>query len=76
MMDIKEYDCNFVYKIRDSGDVIYKVNIPSERKEDAVEIFKREHPNGLICRGISRGGFKFIPFNAISSRDSWEEITF
>ena len=51
-MDIKEYDWNFVYKIRDSGDVIYKVTIPSERKQDAVEIFKREHPNGLICRGI------------------------
>ena len=50
-MDIKEYDWIFVYKIRDSGDVIYKVTIPSERKEDAVEIFKREHPDGLICSG-------------------------
>jgi len=74
MMDIKEYDWNFVYKILDSGDAIYKVNIPSERKEDAVEIFKREHPNGLICRGISRGDFKLISFNEISSRDPWEEI--
>ena len=74
MMDIKEYDWNFVYKILDSGDAIYKVNIPSELKEDSVEIFKREHPNGLICRGISRGDFKLISFNEISSRDPWEEI--
>ena len=74
MMDIKEYDWNFVYKIRDSGDVIYKVTIPSERKQDAVEIFKREHPNGLICSGIRRGAFNLIPFNELSSRDPWEEI--
>ncbi len=74
MMNIKEYDWNFVYKIRDSGDVIYKVTIPSERKQDAVEIFKREHPNGLICRGIRRGDSKLIPFKEWSSRDPWEEI--
>ena len=74
MMDVKEYDWNFVYKIPDSGEVIYKVTIPSERKEDAVEIFKREHPKGLICRGIRRGDFKLIPFKEISSRGPWEEI--
>ena len=74
MMDVKEHDWNFVYKIRDSGDVIYKVSIPSERKKDAVEIFKREHPNGLICRGIRRGNFKLIPFKELSSQDPWEEI--
>ena len=39
-MDSKEYDWIFVYKIRDSGDVIYKVTIQSERKEDAVEILR------------------------------------
>jgi len=74
MMDSKEYDWIFVYKIRDSGDVIYKVTIPSERKEDAVEIFKREHPDGLICSGIRRGDFKLIPFKELPSRDPWEEI--
>ena len=74
MLDIKEYDWNFIYKIRDSGDVIYKVTIPSERKEDAIKIFKREHPNGLICRGVRRGDFKLIPTREISSRDPWEEI--
>ena len=74
MMDIKEYDWNFVYKIRDSGGVVYTVTIPAEKKEDAVEIFKREHPNGLICRGIRRGDFKLIPFKDLSSRDPWEEI--
>ena len=73
-MDIKEYDWNFVYKIRDSGDVIYKVTIPSERKKDAVEIFKREHPNGLICRGIRRGDVRLLPFKELPSRDPWEEI--
>ena len=73
-MDIKEYDWNFVYKILDSGDVIYKVTIPSERKQDAVEIFKREHPNGLICRGIRRGDFKLIPLKELSLCDPWEEI--
>ena len=74
MMDVKEYEWNFVYKIRDSGDVIYKVIISSERKEDAVEIFKREHPNGLICRGIRRGAFKLIPCKELSSWDPWEEV--
>ena len=74
MMDSKEYDWIFVYKIRDSGDVIYKVTISSERKEDAVEIFKREHPDGLITSGIRRGDFKLIPFKELSSRDPWEEI--
>ena len=74
MMDIKEYDWNFVYKIRDSGDVIYKVTIPAERKQDAVDIFNREHPNGLICSGIRRGDFKLIPFKELSSSDPWEEI--
>ena len=74
MMNVKEYDWNFVYKIRDSGDVIYKVTITSERKEDAVEIFKREHPNGLICRGIRRGDFKLIPCKELSSPDTFEEI--
>ena len=74
MMDSKEYDWIFVYKIRDSGDVIYKVTIPSERKEDAVEIFKREHPDGLISSGIRRGNFKLIQFTELSSRDPWEEI--
>ena len=54
--------------------MIYKVTIPSERKEDAVEIFKREHPDALICRGIRRGDFKLIPFKELSSRDPWEEI--
>ena len=73
-MDIKEYDWNFVYKIRDSGDVIYKVTIPSERKQDAVEIFKREHPNGLIFRGIRRGDVRLLPFQELPSRDPWEEI--
>ena len=73
-MDIKEYDWNFVYKIRDSGDVIYKITIPSERKQDAVEIFKREHPNGLICCGIRRGDFRLIPLQKLFSRDPWEEI--
>ena len=73
-MDIKEYDWSFVYKIRDSGDVIYKVTIASERKQDAVEIFKREHPNGLICRGIRRGDVKLLPFKEYPSRDPWEEI--
>ena len=52
MMDSKEYEWIFVYKIRDSGDVIYKVTIPSERKVDAVEIFKRQQPDRLICSGI------------------------
>ena len=33
MMDIKEYDWNFVYKIRDSGYVVYTVTIPAERKK-------------------------------------------
>ena len=70
----KEYDWTFVYKIPDSGEVIYKVTIPSERKQDAVEIFKREHPNGLICSGIRRGDFKLTPFKELSSRDAWEEI--
>ena len=74
MMVSKEYDWTFVYKIPDSGDVIYKVTIPSERKQDAVEIFKREHPNGLICSGIRRGDFKLIPFKDLSSHDPWEEI--
>ena len=74
MMDSKEYDWIFVYKIRDSGDVIYKVTIPAERKEDADEIFKREHPNAFICSGIRRGDFKLIPFKELSSRDPWEEI--
>ena len=69
MMDIKEYDWNFVYKIPDSDEVIYEVTIPSERKEDAVEIFKKEHPNGLICRGIRRGDFKLIPFKELSSQN-------
>ena len=73
-MDIKEHDWEFVYKIRDSSDVIYTVTISSERKQDAVEIFKREHPNGLICRGIRRGDFKLMPFKELSSRDPWEEI--
>ena len=74
MMVSKEYDWTFVYKIPDSGDVIYKVTIPSERKQDAVEIFKREYPNGLICSGIRRGDFKLIPFKELSSHDPWEEI--
>ena len=74
MMDIKEYDWNFVYKIRDAGDVIYKVTIPSERKQDAVEVFKREHPNGLICCGIRRGDSKLISFKELSSHDPLEEI--
>ena len=73
-MNIEEYDWIFVYKIRDSGDVIYKVTIPSERKEDAVEIFKREHPDALICGGIRRGDFKLIPLKELSSHDPWEEI--
>ena len=46
----------------------------TERKEDAVEIFKREHPDGLICSGIRRGDFKLIPFKELSSSDPWEEI--
>ena len=46
----------------------------SRKKKDAVEIFKREYPNGLICRGIRRGDFKLIPFREFSSRDIWEEI--
>ena len=74
MMDSKEYDWIFVYKIRDSGDVIYKVIIPSERKQDAVEIFKREHPNGLICRGIRRGDVRLLPFKELPSPDPWEKI--
>ena len=74
MMDIKEYDWNFVYKIRDSGDVVYTVTIPAGKKEDAVEIFKREHPNGLICRGIRRGDVRLLPFKELPSRDPWEEI--
>ena len=74
MMNNKEYDWIFVYKIRNSGDVIYKVTIPSERKQEAVEIFKREHPNGLICRGIRRGDLKLIPFKELSSRDPGEEV--
>ena len=73
MMDSKEYDWIFVYKIRDLGDVIYQVTIPSERKEDAVEIFKREHPDGLISSGIRRGDFKLIPFKELPSHDPWEE---
>ena len=73
-MDIKEYDWNFVYKIRDSGDVLYNITISSERKEDAIKIFKKEHPNGLICRGIRRGDFKLIPLKELSSRDPWDEI--
>ena len=73
-MDNKVYDWIFVYKIRDSGEVIYKVTIPSERKQDAVEIFKREHPEGLIGSGIRRGDFKLMPFKELSSRDPWEEI--
>ena len=73
-MDTKEYDWIFVYKIHNSGDVIYKVTIPSKRKEDAVEIFKREHPDGLISSGIRRGDFKLIPFKELPSRDPWEEI--
>ena len=74
MMDIKKYDWIFVYKIRDSSDVIYKVTISAERKQDAVDIFNREHPNGLICSGIRRGDFKLIPFKELSSSDPWEEI--
>ena len=74
MMDIKEYDWIFVYKIRDSGDVIYKFTIPAERKQDAVDIFNREHPDRLICSGIRRGDFKLIPFKELSSSDPWEEI--
>ena len=73
-MDIKEYDWIFVYKNRDSGEVIYKVTIPAERKKDAVDIFNREHPDGLICSGIRRGDFKLIPFKELSSSDPWEEI--
>ena len=73
-MDIKKCDWIFAYKVHDSGDVIYKVTFPSERKEDPVEIFKREHPDALICRGIRRGDFKLIPFKELSSRDPWEEI--
>ena len=68
---------DFFYKIRESGDVIYKITIPSERKEDAVEIFKKEHPDGLICSGlwcIRRSDFKLIPFKELSSSDPWEEI--
>ena len=74
MMDIKEYDWIFVYKIRDSGDVIYKVTITSIRKQDAVDIFNREHPDGLICSGIRRGDFKLIPLKELSSSDLLEEI--
>ena len=74
MMDIKEYDWNFVYKIRDSGEVVYTVSIASGKKEDAVEIFKREHPNALICRGIRRGDVRLLPFKESPSRDPWEEI--
>ena len=73
-MDSKEYDWIFLFKICDSGDVIYKVTIPSERKKDAVEIFKREHPDGLICSGIRRGDLKLITLKELSSRDPWEEI--
>ena len=73
MMDIKEYDWIFVYKIRDSGDVIYKVTIPAKRKQDAVDIFNSEHPDGLICSGIRRGDFKLIPFKELPSHDPWEE---
>ena len=74
MMDIKEYDWNIVYKIRDSGDVFYAVKISAEKKEDAINIFKKEYPNGLICRGIRRGDYKLIPFKEVSSRDPWEDI--
>ena len=74
MMDSKEYYWIFVYKIRDSGDVIYKVTIQSKRKEDAVEIFKREHPDGLISSGIRRGDFKLIPLEEPPSHNPWEEI--
>tara|TARA_Y100001968_G_scaffold89604_1_gene80626 strand:+ start:143 stop:373 length:231 start_codon:yes stop_codon:yes gene_type:complete len=74
MMDIKVYDWNFVYKIRDSGDVVYTVTIPAKEKEDAVEIFKREHPNGLICRGIRRGDVRLLPFKELPSPDPWEKI--
>ena len=30
------------------------------RKQDAFDIFIREHPDGLICSGIRRGDFKLI----------------
>ena len=73
MMDIKKYDWIFVYKIRDSGDVIYKVTIPAERKQDAVDIFNSEHPDSLICSGIRRGDFKLIPFKELPLHDPWEE---
>ena len=61
-MDIKEHDWEFVYKIPSSGDILYTVHIPSKSKVDAVEIFKRENPNALICRGIRKGDVKFFPF--------------
>ena len=61
-MDIKEHDWEFVYKIPSSVDILYTVYIPAESKEDAVEIFKREHPNALICRGIRKGDIKLFPF--------------
>ena len=73
-MDFKEYDWNFVYKIRDSGEVVYTVTIPAGEKKDAVEIFKREHPNGLICRGIRRGYVRLLPFKELLSLNPWEEL--
>jgi len=55
-------DWEFVYKIPSSGDILYIVHIPLKSKVDAVEIFKREHPNALICRGIRKGDIKLFPF--------------
>ena len=51
----QKHDWEFVYKIPSSGDILYTVHIPSKSKVDAVERFKREHPNALICRGIRKG---------------------
>ena len=65
-----------VRKLLDGGlwhEEIYKVTITSIRKQDAVDIFNREHPDGLICSGIRRGDFKLIPFKELPSHDPWEE---
>ena len=60
-MDIKKHHWEFVYKIPSSGEILYTVHISSKSKVDAVEIFKREHPNAFICRGIRKGDTKTFP---------------
>ena len=73
-MDIKEHDWEFVYKLPSTGDVMYTVHIPSTSKDDAVNIFNREHPNALICRGIRKGDIKLFPFKKQSALNPKKDV--